>query len=293
VCQTNHAPVMPCVQVIATYLLPLMVGTAVTASPTVIDSNWKLGYFGHIANLVGGPALAIAVTVSAAVSQVGMFEAEMSSDSYQVLGMAERGYLPRSFGTRSVFGTPVVGILLSSLGIVSMLVFSFMEIVELLNAAYCLAELLEFAAFVWLRISQPEMRRGYRCTLPSYLDRDSCMTEVGNGFLLAGWVQHTPDCRAPTNVPFEKQGNRQIEKFTCQVSNCMPSRTSLWSSIQKFNPTRPHNDWIVIGTGFHCTVLSDRQVARAYQVAPAVPPPELSTEFAALLTSCLKVHASI
>ena len=68
-------------QVIVMYLFPLLVGVAVTDN---VYGNWSLGYFGHVAELVGGPALAAAVTLAAAVSQVGMFEAEMSSDSYQL-----------------------------------------------------------------------------------------------------------------------------------------------------------------------------------------------------------------
>ena len=79
------------------------------------------------------------------------------------MGMAERGYLPKVFARRSRFGTPQVGILLSSLGIFMMLLFDFMQILEMLNAIYCLAELLEFAAFLWLRISQPNLRRSYKC----------------------------------------------------------------------------------------------------------------------------------
>ena len=33
---------------------------------------------------------------------------------------------------------------------------------------YCLAELMEFAAFVWLRISAPELHRPYRVPLPTW-----------------------------------------------------------------------------------------------------------------------------
>jgi amino acid transporter len=36
------------------------------------------------------------------------------------------------------------------------------QIVEMLNAVYCLAELLEFAAFIWLRIKAPQLPRPYR-----------------------------------------------------------------------------------------------------------------------------------
>lgn len=70
-----------CLQVIAMYLFPLLIGVAVTDN---VYGDWTLGYYGHVAELVGGPALAAAVTVAAALSQVGMFEAEMSADSYQV-----------------------------------------------------------------------------------------------------------------------------------------------------------------------------------------------------------------
>ena len=43
-----------------------------------------------------------------------------------------------------------------------------LQIVELLNAVYCLAELTEFAAFVWLRIAAPELHRPYRVPLPTW-----------------------------------------------------------------------------------------------------------------------------
>jgi amino acid transporter len=147
-------------QVIITYFAPLAIGTAVIPAT---QGSWKLGYYGYVAEIVGGKWLAALLVLSAVASQVGMFEAEMSSDSYQVLGMAQRGYLPKCFGARSRYGTPSVGILLSSLGLVPMLIFNFMQLVQFLNAAYCLAELLEFAAFVYLRIKQPNLPRAYKC----------------------------------------------------------------------------------------------------------------------------------
>lgn len=100
--------------------------------------------------------------MAAAASQIGQFQAEMSSDSYQLQGMAERGFLPKSLARRSRHGTPTVGILLSSLGVMCLASFSFVDIVELLNSIYCLAELLEFAAFVWLRIKAPALPRPYK-----------------------------------------------------------------------------------------------------------------------------------
>lgn len=112
---------------------------------------------------VSGKWLETWVVIAAAGSQIGLYEAEMSSDSYQVLGMAERGMLPKMFAMRSRYGTPTVGILLSSTGVIIMcFTFQFEKVVEYLNYAYCLAELLEFAAFIYLRIRAPQVSRPYR-----------------------------------------------------------------------------------------------------------------------------------
>ena len=54
------------------------------------------------------------MVAAAAVSQIGQFEAEMSSDSFQLLGMAERGFLPKSLARRSKHDTPTVSPLLWS-----------------------------------------------------------------------------------------------------------------------------------------------------------------------------------
>nr|XP_028960229.1 probable polyamine transporter At1g31830 [Malus domestica] len=57
------------------------------------------GYFSDIAKIIGGVWLRWWIQGAAAVSNMGMFVAEMSSDSFQLLGMAERGMLPKFFGS--------------------------------------------------------------------------------------------------------------------------------------------------------------------------------------------------
>ena len=52
-----------------------------------------------------------------------------------------------------------IGIILSSLGVLTLSAFDFLEIVELLNIVYCLAELMEFAAFIYLRYKAPSLFR--------------------------------------------------------------------------------------------------------------------------------------
>eukprot|EP00879_Flechtneria_rotunda_P007417 GHRR01007781.1.p1 GENE.GHRR01007781.1~~GHRR01007781.1.p1 ORF type:complete len:454 (+),score=154.91 GHRR01007781.1:1207-2568(+) len=152
------------VLVVASYFLPTLAALGVS----IDTADWQLGYYGKVAQQVGGNWLAWWIVLAAAASQVGQFQAEMSSDSYQLQGMAERGFLPKALARRSRHGTPTYGILLSSLGVVCLASFSFVDIVELLNAVYCLAELLEFAAFVWLRIKAPYLPRPYRVPLPTW-----------------------------------------------------------------------------------------------------------------------------
>ena len=69
---------------------------------------------------VGGRWLGWMVVIAAIVSQVGQFEAEMSTDSYLLHGMAERGFLPSVFAHKSRHGTPSLGIACSALGIIGM-----------------------------------------------------------------------------------------------------------------------------------------------------------------------------
>ena len=62
------------------------------------------------------------------VSQIGQFEAEMSSDSFQLLGMAERGFLPACLARRSRHETPTLAIVLSSVGICALSMFDFQQV---------------------------------------------------------------------------------------------------------------------------------------------------------------------
>ncbi|PRW20630.1 putative polyamine transporter isoform A [Chlorella sorokiniana] len=174
------------VLVVATYLLPLLVGLGVTQDP----SAWELGFFTTLGKQVGGAWLAWWVVAAAAVSQVGQFEAEMSSDSYQLQGMSERGFLPSVFNHRSKYGTPTWGILASSIGVAGIVFLDFGQIVELLNSVYCLGQLLEFVAFIWLRIRYPTLHRPYRIPLPTWgciaMLTPACLLLVG--LLIVPWA---------------------------------------------------------------------------------------------------------
>ncbi|CAN1748791.1 Probable polyamine transporter At1g31830 [Linum perenne] len=148
--------------VVLGYFFPLLIGTG--AVP-LNRAHWTDGYFSDIANLVGGVWLRWWIQGAAAISNMGMFMAEMSSDSFQLLGMAERGMLPEVFAKRSKHGTPLVGILFSASGVILLSWLSFQEIVAAENFLYCFGMILEFIAFVKLRMKYPAASRPYRIPL--------------------------------------------------------------------------------------------------------------------------------
>ncbi|XP_026663243.2 polyamine transporter PUT1-like isoform X1 [Phoenix dactylifera] len=148
--------------VVVGYLYPLLAGTG--AIP--LDRElWTDGYFSDIAKILGGVWLTWWVQGAAALSNAGMFVAEMSSDSYQLLGMAERGMLPEFFSKRSRYGTPLIGIVFSASGVLLLSWLSFQEIVAAENFLYCFGMLLEFVAFIRLRIKYPRASRPYKVPL--------------------------------------------------------------------------------------------------------------------------------
>ncbi|OMO52007.1 Amino acid/polyamine transporter I [Corchorus capsularis] len=145
--------------VVCGYFFPLLAGTG--ALP-VDRELWTDGYFSDIAKMLGGVWLRWWVQAAAAMSNMGMFVAEMSSDSFQLLGMAERGMLPEFFAKRSRHGTPLVGILFSASGVILLSWLSFQEIVAAENFLYCFGMILEFIAFVRLRMKYPAASRPYK-----------------------------------------------------------------------------------------------------------------------------------
>ncbi|XP_047077786.1 polyamine transporter PUT1 [Lolium rigidum] len=148
--------------VVVGYLYPLLAGTG--AVP-LDRGQWTDGYFADIAKLLGGAWLMWWVQAAAAVSNMGLFVAEMSSDSYQLLGMAERGMLPAFFAWRSRYGTPLIGILFSASGVLLLSTMSFQEIVAAENFLYCFGMMMEFISFVLLRVRMPDAPRPYRVPL--------------------------------------------------------------------------------------------------------------------------------
>ena len=103
--------------VIGCYVCPLLVALGATES---LQDEWREGHLGVIASDIAGGWLGAWTVVAAAISNLALFQAEMSADAYQLLGMAERGLIPAIFGIRSSHGTPTYGIILGTMVIVAL-----------------------------------------------------------------------------------------------------------------------------------------------------------------------------
>lgn len=177
------------VLIAASYLLPLMAATGATdATPDA----WTNGYLADAAGVIGGPWLKFWTQAGAVLSSVGMFEAQLSSGAFQLLGMADLGLLPAVFARRAArLRTPWVAVAVSSAVTLAVSFLAFDEVVATANFLYSLGTLLEFAAFLWLRARQPDLKRPYRVPLSS-LPALAAMCAVPSAFLayvcaVAGW----------------------------------------------------------------------------------------------------------
>ncbi|KAG2540473.1 probable polyamine transporter At3g13620 [Panicum virgatum] len=152
------------VLIAASYLLPLMAATGATDAP---PEKWENGYLADAAGTIGGSWLKYWIEAGAVLSSIGMFEAQLSSGAYQLLGMADLGLLPAILARRATrFRTPWVAIAASAAVTLGVSFLGFDDVVASANFLYSLGTLLEFAAFLWLRARRPELKRPYRVPLP-------------------------------------------------------------------------------------------------------------------------------
>jgi len=154
------------VAVVLSYFLPLLVGLGVSGSDW---RNWKDGQFAELGHRLGGSFLKSWVICGAAVSCLGQQLSEMAEAAFQLQGMAEDGWLPSCFAQRSRFDTPWLPLLvITVLVLVLSLSSSFSSIIEMLNAVYCVAQVLEFSAFLHLRRKHNDLDRPFRVPCSSF-----------------------------------------------------------------------------------------------------------------------------
>lgn len=137
------------VLVASAYLLPILAATGAT---NLEQDDWKPGSLAVAGSEIVGNWLGVWIVISSGISLASCFFAEISADSLQLLGMADRRRLPKILSHKSHYDTPTYSILLCLVVIASVLPFDFGVITELCNMGYCLSVSIEFMAFVQLQI---------------------------------------------------------------------------------------------------------------------------------------------
>lgn len=134
------------------YIIPLLVATGVSDGS---QEDWSEGFMAAVATDAVGPWLGAWTIFAAGISNLALFQAELSADSFQLMGMAHSGFLPAILGMRSKHGTPTWAIAVGTIVIVLFSIARLDKLIEMLNFNYSLSLLMEYAAFIKLRISRP------------------------------------------------------------------------------------------------------------------------------------------
>jgi amino acid transporter len=121
--------------VVCGYFLPLLIILGASDAP---QSAWEDGYLATAMSDVVGPWLGDWTVFAAGISNVALFQAGSASEAFQVMGMADRGYLPKIFSTRSRYETPTYGILLGLVIVLMMSMGNLASIIEMLNFNYAM-----------------------------------------------------------------------------------------------------------------------------------------------------------
>ena len=149
---------------VLSYLIPLTVAMGVMSGVSEY-SEWGAGYFQAVGYQVGGKPLSVLVLIGATCGCIGQYQSILCSTAYSLQSLGEIGMLPAAIARRSKYDTPTVGIVVSTIIVLSLTTLGFVDIVQLLNCVYCLALLVEFATLVNLRKSCKDMPRPFRIPL--------------------------------------------------------------------------------------------------------------------------------
>jgi amino acid transporter len=147
------------VLVVAGYLIPV----AAVAQLGLDPNSWTTGGWVDVGRIVGGQALALAITIAGILGAVGSFGALMMSFTRLPVVMADDGFLPKVFTRRYArSGAPWVAVIACSLfwALCYPLGFERSLILDVLLTG--LSILLEFWALSALRIREPGLHRPYR-----------------------------------------------------------------------------------------------------------------------------------
>jgi amino acid transporter len=120
---------------VATYILPTLLALAALGN----WQEWNTRYYLDAARAIGGPAIGVAVFVSAAVCNLSLLNATTLTGTRMPFALADDGYLPRQLArVHPSYGTPAVAIVVSA---VLCAVFAVQKLAEIISV------------YIWLRIA--------------------------------------------------------------------------------------------------------------------------------------------
>ena len=151
--------------VATTYVIPV----AAAARSGIAPEEWETGSWVNAGQAVGsafrpwlGNALAVGIMAGGMISAFSMFNALILSYSRIPIAMANDGFLPKVMGLRTRrSGAPWVAILVCAVAWGICIKLGFEQLLLLDTILYGLSLLLEFAALIALRVSEPNLPRPY------------------------------------------------------------------------------------------------------------------------------------
>jgi amino acid transporter len=128
--------------------------------------QWTLGSFALPADALGGWMLGAWTCAAGAASSVGLLNAFMLTSARNVQAMARRGLLPATLrGERGAEATPTHALLFSTVFILLLTPFGFVDLVEINMSLYAASLAMEQIALLRLRWREPELRRPFQIPL--------------------------------------------------------------------------------------------------------------------------------
>ncbi len=157
-----RAMLLAVLMVMLTYLLPI----GAVAWAGIAPDRFSTGAWVDAARVLGGPALAVAVVLAGSLDSMGTFSALTLTYTRLPYAMACDGLLPRVFTRRNRQGVPWVALLACSAGWALALGLTFERLITIDLLLWGLSLMLEFAALVRLRQTEPDLPRPFRIPGP-------------------------------------------------------------------------------------------------------------------------------
>jgi len=144
----------------AAYLLPV---TVVLASGATTWTTWGTASFATLGHALGGPWLGHAIALGAVLATAGQFLSQLLTNSRLPFVLARHGQMPTALAAlHPRFETPWLAVLVSAAIYTALAGFSFRDLIVLNVWLYSLSLIVELAAFLVLRMREPEMSRPWR-----------------------------------------------------------------------------------------------------------------------------------